>query len=1189
MRFRSLFAVLLAGALQVMPMLRAVLPVATRGLAPASWAWVLKIGGGAVALLGSCDAVSGATQIVAPYTVNATVGTPYSRQLTTSGQTAHSWSANTAPLGTPVFPLTPGLWLTNSSGRIGGTPTWAGSSNITISAWEKTGNTGASVNSVFLFTITNNAPPPPVPPSITSQPRSLTNNVNTTATFAVTATGTTPLSYQWRFQGNPVSGATLSSYSIASVQPANAGSYSVVITNVAGSITSSPAVLTVVQQADLAVFAAGPAAVLGGSNLTYTVTVTNLGPASASNVVVSDVLPLGAGFVSATAGGVQNGGTVTWPAIVSLGNGASTIFNLTVSSPLGGSLTNVASCTSTTTDPALSNNNGTAPVSRVVTSVTAQSDLAVTCAGPSSVNAAGAITYTITVTNLGPSAATGVMAVDALPPGVTFVSASGGATPTGGSVTWPSISNLASGGSATFIVSVKAPAGGSLTNVVSCTSATFDPQNANNDGTSAGARAITAVQPQADLAVLANGPAAVLAGSNMTFTVTVTNSGPSGATGVVVTDVLPAGAPFVSATGGAVANAGVLTWPTISSLGSGAAVTFNVTLAAPFSGVMTNIASCTASTPDPIAANNNGSSPESVLITSIGQQADVAVWVTGPASALPGANLTYTITVTNLGPTGATNIVVSDNLPGASTFVSASGGGVASGGVVTWPTIGFMDSGGSLVFTVNVTAPSGGSLTNIATSTSTTPDPQPANNNGSAIASRVVTTVSSQADLAVTCSGPSSVNAGASLNYTIVVSNFGPSTASNVLVSDALPAGAVFLNATGGGSAIGRTVNWPPIANLGSGGTLSLTVTVSAPSSGTLTNHASCSSGTADPVPGNNDGTAAAATVLTAVQPLADVVVICRGPASVTAGTPFPYTITVSNQGPSAAASVQVVDPLPANLTFVSASGGGTLTGGQVAWPPIPSLVSGSSTNFSLTVSATSTGAFTNLAISTSSTPDPDPSSNDGSASASRVITTVTAATAQFAITGGTHTLNPQTGLFEESVRVSNTGTTTAGAVRLYVTGLRSGVQLFNATGTNVGRPFVQSNAPLNPGASIMLLLEFFVADRLAFSDSLSAEAVLPAAAPGVSGNGLSISRAFVDTRAAGSPRFVIEFPTTPGQVCTVIYSDDNGSTWKVVTPSLTASATATQWYDDGPPKTDSVPLTSASRLYRVIAGSGNP
>jgi hypothetical protein len=85
-----------------------------------------------------------------------------------------------------------------------------------------------------------------VPPTVTGQPQNA--NVlqsGTSATFTVTATGTAPLSYQWQFEGAPISGATLSSYTDSSVQTADIGNYACVVSNPAGSATSSDASLTI--------------------------------------------------------------------------------------------------------------------------------------------------------------------------------------------------------------------------------------------------------------------------------------------------------------------------------------------------------------------------------------------------------------------------------------------------------------------------------------------------------------------------------------------------------------------------------------------------------------------------------------------------------------------------------------------------------------------------------------------------------------------------------------------------------------------------------------------------------------------------------------------------------------------------------------------------------------------------------
>jgi hypothetical protein len=83
------------------------------------------------------------------------------------------------------------------------------------------------------------------PPSLSSQPQSQTVSVGANVTFLVSASGTAPLSYRWRFNGATIAGATSSSYTRNTVQTNDGGNYSVVVTNGAGSVTSSNAVLTV--------------------------------------------------------------------------------------------------------------------------------------------------------------------------------------------------------------------------------------------------------------------------------------------------------------------------------------------------------------------------------------------------------------------------------------------------------------------------------------------------------------------------------------------------------------------------------------------------------------------------------------------------------------------------------------------------------------------------------------------------------------------------------------------------------------------------------------------------------------------------------------------------------------------------------------------------------------------------------
>ena len=111
--------------------------------------------------------------------------------------------------------------------------TAAGGYNVVI-----TNNAGAVTSVVATLTIG-------IPPGISQQPSSLTVTQSQAASFSVTATGDTPLTYQWRFNGAPISGGTASAYTLSGTTPANAGNYDVVVSNIYGTMTSAVAQLTV--------------------------------------------------------------------------------------------------------------------------------------------------------------------------------------------------------------------------------------------------------------------------------------------------------------------------------------------------------------------------------------------------------------------------------------------------------------------------------------------------------------------------------------------------------------------------------------------------------------------------------------------------------------------------------------------------------------------------------------------------------------------------------------------------------------------------------------------------------------------------------------------------------------------------------------------------------------------------------
>ncbi|MCX6630463.1 MAG: PKD domain-containing protein, partial [Candidatus Solibacter sp.] len=146
------------------------------------------------------------------------------------------------------------------------TYTKAGSYTVTLTAIGAGGTN--SLTRADYIVVTN------APPSITDQPLNQTVKRGSNATFNVTATGTPPLGYQWRFNAAAIAGATASSYTRASAQCTNAGDYDVVVTNATGSVTSSVATLTVIAPPAIAVQPTNQT-IMAGSDATFTVTATN--------------------------------------------------------------------------------------------------------------------------------------------------------------------------------------------------------------------------------------------------------------------------------------------------------------------------------------------------------------------------------------------------------------------------------------------------------------------------------------------------------------------------------------------------------------------------------------------------------------------------------------------------------------------------------------------------------------------------------------------------------------------------------------------------------------------------------------------------------------------------------------------------------------------------------------------------
>lgn len=546
--------------------------------------------------------------------------------------------------------------------------------------------------------------------------------------------------------------------------------------------------------------------------------------------------------------------------------------------------------------------------------------------------------WTVTVSNNGPAtAAAPIVVTDTLPAGTAFVSGTGtdwGCLESTGTVTCTYAgvpATLANGGtlpSITITATVTASAALTIMNTATVTSPTADPDLENNTATDD-----ATTQPAADITITKSHAGNFLVGSQGSYSILVGNGGPSTSAGpFTVTDALPAGLTFVSASGGPSwtcgQNTGTITCTATGPLASGATlpvitVTVNVTTEA--EGGVTNTAVVDPGvTLDPDLTNNTSSDP--TIVVPI---ADLAIVKTAPGPFVVGDQATYSLNVSNNGPsTSVGPITVTDTLPVGLTFVSGDGTGWSCSVVVqdiTCTHSGSLPSGVSTVVTVTVTvdATVASVIDNTAVVTGTTQDPDPSNNT-STVQSPTTPTI----DLAIAKTHTGNFVIGTPATYTVTVANNGPSAATGTItVHDPVPAGLTPADATGTGWTCGivaQDITCTNETDLASGASLPpITVTVDvAPAaypSVTNTTNVDTPPGANETILDNNTDTDPAA-----VAPLADLAIVKAHVGNFIVGTDGTYVLTVTNNGPTEAIGpIVVTDTLMGGLDFVSGDGDG--------------------------------------------------------------------------------------------------------------------------------------------------------------------------------------------------------------------------------------------------------------------------
>ena len=667
----------------------------------------------------------------------------------------------------------------------------------------------------------------------------------------------------------------------------------------------------------------------GGSG-SYTVTVTNAGGAATSGTVtVTDTVP--SGLTSPTGSGTgwscsTSGLTVTCTRSDALAAGSSypaiTVgVSVAPNSPL--SVTNTASVSG---GGQTNTGNDTA---NDATTINGVPDVTITKTHSGNFTQGQSGTYTLTVSNAGGAATSGLVTVtDTVPAGLS--------SPTGSGTGW---SCGTSGQTVTCTRSDALAAGASYPNITLTVSvASNAPSSVTNTGSvSGGGQTNTANDSSSDPTTVNGVPDLTISKSHAgnfsqgqagaTYTLTVTNAGGAATSGgVTVTDTVPAGltSPAGSGTGWTCSTSGqTVTCTRSDALAAGAsypAITVTVNVAANAPSNVTNSASVSGGG-QTNTANDTASDP-----TTINGVPNLTIAKSHAGNFTRGQSGSYTITVTNAGGAATSGqVTVTDTLPAGLASPTGSGTGwtcSTSGQTVTCTRSNALAAGSSypaITITANVAQSAASSVTNTA---SVSGGGQTFTGDDSA---SDPTNVVSSADLSLTktVNNPNPIQ-GQNVTFTVTLANAGPSDATNVAVTDALPAGLTFVSATPSAGAYNSGTGVWSVASLASGASATLQIVARVDNTGTITNTAEVTASDQpdpDSTPNNHNAAEddqASASIGAAAPPAVTLVKSVSPGGTQPPGTDLTYTVVFTNSGGAPATSFVLTDPDPATTLKIN-------------------------------------------------------------------------------------------------------------------------------------------------------------------------------------------------------------------------------------------------------------------------------